>query len=65
MPKQKALLLRHNFREGNKVAHLLAKDATEDHFKQLNPEAPKLHASPPHFCDATTDIGTKWRLLFC
>lgn len=49
MPHQKALLLRHNLCERNKVAHLLAKDATNEQYKQLNPEVSKLHAGPPYF----------------
>lgn len=52
MHQQKDLLLRHNFREGNQVAHLLAKDATKKQYKQLTSEYPKLHASPPPFGDA-------------
>lgn len=49
MPQQKALLLRHNFREGNKVAHLLAKDAAKEQFKQPKSKVTRLHAYAPHF----------------
>lgn len=49
MLQQKHLLLRHNFREGNQVAHLLAKDATKKEYKHHYSDNPKLHASPPHF----------------
>ncbi|XP_019265582.1 PREDICTED: uncharacterized protein LOC109243137 [Nicotiana attenuata] len=49
MLQRKDLSLRHNFREGNQTAHLLAKDACKETFWQACKDIPKLHPAPPSF----------------
>lgn len=49
MHHRKDLLLQHNFKEGNQVAHILAKNATTESYRQLYLQCPKIHATPPLF----------------
>lgn len=64
MHHQKDLLLWYNFRKGNQVAYILAKDATAENYKQLYPQCPKLHATPPPFVKKQLTMEENGACLF-